>query len=196
MAEELSVAGAAGQTSTSVPPKPRITTVSLAGCFGCHMSLLDIDERLAQLAEIVEFDRSPFTDIKEFGHCDIGLAEGGLCNEENVAVLKDLRAHCRILVAVGACAINGGIPALRNRFPLKDCLAEAYLDGIGLENPHIPIDPELPLLLDKVYPVQEVVRVDYYIPGCPAPAEALWQVLTALAAGREPNISPEVLRYD
>nr|MCU0814511.1 2Fe-2S iron-sulfur cluster-binding protein [Burkholderiaceae bacterium] len=95
------------------PRKLRVATVSLAGCFGCHMSLLDIDERLFELIEHVEFGRSPLTDIKHVHHCDLGLVEGGLCNAENVEVLREFRAQCKTLVAVGACAITGGLPALR-----------------------------------------------------------------------------------
>ncbi len=87
--------------------KLKVATTSLAGCFGCHMSFLDIDERLFDLVELVEFDRSPLTDIKHAGKCDIGLIEGGLCNAENVHVLREFRQQCDILIAVGACAING-----------------------------------------------------------------------------------------
>ena len=130
--------------------KPRIATVSLAGCFGCHMSILDIDERILQLAELVEFDRSPINDYKEFtGRCAVGIVEGGCCNEENVRVLEDFRKHCDVLVSLGDCAINGGIPAMRNHMPLRECLEEAYLESPGVYNPGgiIPNDPEIPLLL-------------------------------------------------
>src|SRR5210317_922427 len=109
--------------------KIKLATTSLAGCFGCHMSFLDIDERLIELVELVEFDRSPLTDIKEVGMCDVGLIEGGVCNAENVEVLREFRRHCKVLVAVGACAINGGIPAMRNHYQLNECLAEAYTRG-------------------------------------------------------------------
>ena len=100
--------------------KIRIATTSLAGCFGCHMSFLDMDERLVELLEHVEFNRSPLTDIKHCGPCDIGLVEGGVCNAENVHVLREFRNNCKILIAVGACAINGGIPAMRNHFELRE----------------------------------------------------------------------------
>ena len=130
--------------------KIRIATTSLAGCFGCHMSFLDMDERLVGLLEYVEFDRSPLTDIKHCQPCDIGLVEGGLCNAENVHVLREFRQQCKILIAVGACAINGGVPAMRNHYTVQECLEEAYLNGVGVDNPMIPSDPELPLLLSKV----------------------------------------------
>ncbi len=106
-----------------VTKKLRVATTSLAGCFGCHMSFLDIDERLFELLELIEFDRSPLTDIKKIGDCDIGIIEGGLCNAENVHVLREFRARCRILVAIGACAINGGLPAQRNHLRLPLILA-------------------------------------------------------------------------
>ena len=174
----------------------RIATTSLAGCFGCHMSFLDMDERLFQLAEVVEFDRSPLTDIKQIHPCDIGLIEGGICNEENIRVLREFRTCCKTLVAIGACAINGGIPALRNRYPLKECLNEAYLEGIGLDTPRIPDDPELPRLLDTLHPIHELVKVDYSLPGCPPSADVIWQLLQDLVAGREPDLPIELIHYD
>ncbi len=176
--------------------KIRVATTSLAGCFGCHMSFLDIDERMIELAQLVEFDRSPFTDIEHCGPCDIGLIEGGVCNSENVHTLREFRKNCKTLVAVGACAINGGLPALRNFIPLEECLAEAYLDGIGVENPQIPSDVELPLLLDKVHPIHEIVKIDYFLPGCPPSADVFWKFLTDLIAGREPQLPYELVRYD
>lgn len=174
----------------------RLATCSLAGCFGCHMSFLDMDERFLDLVERVEFDRSPFTDIKSIGKCDIGLVEGGLCNEENLAVLKKFRENCVILVAVGACAINGGIPAMRNHFSIDECLAEAYLDGVGIENPQIPSDPELPVLLKKVCPVHEAVRIDYFLPGCPPSAGAFEVLLEALLKGEKPELPRNLIHYD
>jgi NAD-reducing hydrogenase small subunit len=179
--------------------KPRIATVSLAGCFGCHMSILDIDERILQLAELVEFDRSPINDYKEFtGRCAVGIVEGGCCNEENVHVLEDFRKHCDILISLGDCAINGGVPALRNNIPLRECLEEAYLRSPGVYNPGaiLPNDPEIPLLLNRVYPCQEVVRMDYVIPGCPPPADAIWEVLTSLLNGKTVQIAYDRLKYD
>ncbi len=176
--------------------KIRVATTSLAGCFGCHMSFLDIDERMLELAEVVEFDRSPLTDIEHCGACDIGLIEGGVCNSENVHVLREFRKNCKILVAVGACAINGGLPAMRNSISLEACLQEAYFDGIGVENAQVPSDIELPLLLDKVHPIHEVVKIDYFLPGCPPSADVFWKFLTDLIAGRQPALPYELVHYD
>lgn len=176
--------------------KLRVATTSLAGCFGCHMSLLDIDERLVDLLELIELDSSPLTDIKRCRPCDLGLIEGGLCNAENVHKLREFRAHCKVLVAVGACAINGGLPAQRNNLDIRECLQHVYLTGHGVERGFIPNDPELPLPLKQVHPLHDVVKIDYFLPGCPPSAEAFWQFLTDLIAGRTPTLRPEHIRYD
>ena len=176
--------------------KIKIATASLGGCFGCHMSLLDIDERLFELVEHVAFDRSPLTDIKTFGVCDIGLVEGGVCNAENVHVLRDMRAKCKVLVAVGACAINGGLPAWRNAIPLHELMQDVYGEARGNTDNVKLDDPELALLLDKVHPLGEVVRIDYYIPGCPPSADAIWMVLSDLVHGRTPHLDHARLQFD
>jgi NAD-reducing hydrogenase small subunit len=174
----------------------RIATCSLAGCFGCHMSLLDIDERLFDLLEHVEFDRSPFTDVKEVGPCDVGFVEGGVCNAENMHVLRAFRRNCTTLIAVGSCAITGGVPAMRNNVDLWGCFQEVYRYEAGTEGRLIPNDPELPLPFDKVRPVYELVRVDHFLPGCPPSADAIWTLLTALLQGRVPQPERRLLRYD
>lgn len=175
--------------------KPRVATVSLAGCFGCHMSFLDLDEALLPLFERIEFDRTPLNDLKELGECDIGLVEGGLCNAENVAVLREFRARCRVLVAVGACAINGGLPAQRNGLDVGQMLVDVYRSRPGLApGSEVPNDPELPLPLARVHPLHEVVQVDHFLPGCPPSAETIGAALMALLDGRPIELPP--LRYD
>jgi NAD-reducing hydrogenase small subunit len=179
--------------------KPKVATASLAGCFGCHMSILDIDDRILQLIDLVDFHKSPIDDIKEFSEqCAVGLIEGGCCNEENVRVLQDFRKNCDVLIALGDCATMGGIPALRNTIPLQECLDEAYLKGPTVHNPAglIPNDRELPLLLNRVYPVQEVVKIDFYLPGCPPPAETIWQALVALLTDKPLELPYELIKYD
>jgi len=177
--------------------KLKVATCSLAGCFGCHMSLLDIDERLLDLLEVVEFDRSPINDIKHISQpVDLGLIEGGVCNAENIHVLHEFRRMCKVLVAVGECGITGGIPSMRNSFTLKECLQESYIRGIGMENAQIPDDPEIPLLLDKVRPLHHIVKIDYFLPGCPPSADAFWHFLTELVAGRDPSLPQELIHFD
>ena len=180
--------------------KPVLATTSLAGCFGCHMSFLDIDERILELIDLVEFNKSPVDDIKTFTkECDIGLIEGGCCNSENIAVLKEFRKNCKILVSVGECAIMGGLPALRNGISVRECLEEAYLNGptVGMNSDKvIPNDDELPMILDRVYPCHEIVKIDYYLPGCPPTADLIWNALVALVTGDEMKLPYEVVKFD
>ena len=180
----------------SAKKKVRVATTSLAGCFGCHTSFLDIDERLFDLLDLIEFDRTPLTDIKVLGKCDVGIVEGGLCNAENVHVLREFRRQCRILIAIGACAINGGLPAQRNQLSLPLILEEVYHTSRGLADGLIPHDPELPLPLSKVRPLHEVVKVDYFIPGCPPSADAIWKSLNDILGGGEPALGHGLIHYD
>jgi NAD-reducing hydrogenase small subunit len=163
------------------------------------MSLLDIDERILKLIELVDFDKSPINDIKVFsGRCLVGLIEGGCANEENVRVLRDFRTHCDVLISVGDCATMGGLPAMRNTIPLRECLEEAYLKGPTVHNPggKIPSDPEIPRLLNRVVPCHEVVKIDYHLPGCPPQADTLWAALTSLLEGRPVALPYELIKYD
>ncbi len=163
------------------------------------MSILDIDERILKLFELVDFDKSPIDDIKSFsGPVDVGIIEGGVSNDENLEVIRSFRKHCKILVSLGECAIQGNIPAMRNTVPLKECLEEAYLHGPTVENEsgRIPDDPDIPILMNRVYPVHEVVKVDYFIPGCPPPADAIWEALVALLSGKKIELPYELLKKD
>lgn len=177
--------------------KPVIATAHFTGCFGCHMSLLDIDERILDLVDLVEFDKSPINDIKMFSRpVDVALIEGGVSNEENVEFLRLFREKCKVLISVGACACDGGVPRMRNTVSLTECLQEAYLNGPSVVNGVIPNDPDIPIMLDRVYPCHEVVKMDYFIPGCPPSADTLWLVLTSLLKGEEIRLPYECFKYD
>jgi [NiFe] hydrogenase diaphorase moiety small subunit len=179
--------------------KKTIATASLAGCFGCHMSLLDIDLKLLDLVNLVQLDKSPLNDIKRFSRqCDIGLIEGGCCNADNVEVLREFRRKCDVLVAVGECAIWGGLPAMRNTVPLAECLEEAYLGCISAvpDECEVPYHEDLPKILDKVYPCSEVVDIDYVIPGCPPDANHIWKSILSLLAGQQLSVDYSEFKYD
>lgn len=165
------------------------------------MSLLDIDERILSLIELVDFSKSPITDIKKFTeYCDIGIIEGSCCNSENVHVLKEFRKNCRVLISLGECAIMGGVPAMRNGIPIRECIEEAYMNSPSVKghNPEmiLPNDPELPMLLDRVYLCHEIVKIDYFLPGCPPRADLIFEALTALIEGKEMKLPYELVKYD
>jgi coenzyme F420-reducing hydrogenase gamma subunit/ferredoxin len=179
--------------------KKIIATVSLAGCFGCHMSMLDIDTDLLDMIELVSFDKSPLTDYKKFtNRCHLGIIEGGCCNSENVETLRNFREHCDILVALGECAVWGGLPTMRNAIPLSECLEEAFINSVTNEpgNHIIPYHEDLPKILDKVYACNEIVKIDYYIPGCPPDANHIWKAVKNLLWGEAYSILYSEFKYD
>lgn len=179
--------------------KKIVATTSLAGCFGCHMSMLDIDLGILDLFEVIELNKSPLTDIKKFTkHCDIGLVEGGCCNTHNIEVLREFRKNCDILISVGECAIWGGLPAMRNTFPLETCLKESYLDSMTSEENEttIPNHEEIPKILNNVYPNHEIVKIDLHIPGCPPDANHIWNVVKNMLFKEEYSILHPKFKYD
>jgi NAD-reducing hydrogenase small subunit len=149
------------------------------------MSLLDIDQRLLELADRVDVVYGPLVDCKEFPRdVDVTLVEGSVGNDEDLAQIRRIRARTRTLVALGDCGVTGNIPALRNLFGVKAVLERAFPDGAGP-----PRGPGLPVLLERVRPIHEVVKVDVFVPGCPPPADAIYAILCALLDGRTPEVS-------
>jgi len=177
-------------------PKIKVATAWLGGCSGCHMSVLDIDERIIDLAKLVEFTASPITDVKEIPEVEVGIIEGAVCNDENEHVLRTMRSRCKVLVALGDCALTGNIPALRNPFKLKEVVSRGFVETESTQVGEIPDTTVLPRLLKQVRPIQEFVKVDAHIPGCPPDADTIWYALTELLAGRMPQWNETNLKYD
>jgi len=176
--------------------KVKVATVWLEGCAGCHMSFLDIDEAIIQLANVVEFTRSPITDIKEFSPVDVGIVEGSVGNTEEEETLKHLRANCRILMAWGDCACFGGVCAMRSTFNKAEVLKRSYIETESTKGGKIPCPPGVPELLDRVKPANHVVKVDCYVPGCPPEPKAILYALNELLAGRIPVLPSDMMRFD
>ncbi|HXR40136.1 MAG TPA: hypothetical protein VN776_13645 [Terracidiphilus sp.] len=168
--------------------KARIATLWLDGCSGCHMSLLDIDERLLEIAGSIELVFSPIVDAKQFpDNVDLTLVEGALANEEDLEKIKMVRGRTKLLAALGDCAVTGNVPAMRNNFVLADVLRRGYVDN-ATANPGPP-DHEVPRLEPKVIPLHELVPVDVFVPGCPPSADLIHFVLSEVLAGRIPDLS-------
>lgn len=181
----------------STTPKVKVATMWLSGCSGCHMSFLDLDERLVELSKLIEIKFSPIVDIKvaDMPEVDVGIVEGCVNNEDQAHELKMLRQRCKILIALGDCAVMGNVPALRNQFKLDDVLARGFVETESTQIGEIPNDPVVPKLYPKARPLQEVVKVDLTIPGCPPDADTIWYALTELLAGRMPKWDETNLRY-
>ncbi len=165
--------------------KATLATVWLDGCSGCHMSFLDIDDQLIALLEQADIVYSPLVDYKVFpDRVDITLVEGAVSSEEDLEKIQRIRQHTRILVSMGDCAVTGNVPAMRNIFPVEKIIQRAYFEN-ATENLMTPYQI-VPPLLKKVRPVHQVVKVDFFIPGCPPSAKTIFYVLTELLAGRRP----------
>lgn len=176
--------------------KIRLATVWLGGCSGCHMSFLDLDEKLIDLADKVDLVYSPVVDIKEYpDNVDVVLVEGALCNTENLELLLKLRERTRIVVSFGDCAVTGNTPQLRNKMNIDDILTNVYKAGPG----SIPKGPEavdiLPVLLPRVHPIHDAVHIDVFLPGCPPAPDRIFQTILALVEGRKPELSPEEITF-
>jgi NAD-reducing hydrogenase small subunit len=168
--------------------KTRVATVWLSGCSGCHMSFLDQDERLVELAEKIQLVYSPIMDVKVFPeNVDVTLVEGAVANEEQLETLRKVRERTKVLISLGDCAVTGNVTGLRNTVPnsAESALRRAFVETADV-NGRIP--DEVPKLLKQTCPLHEVVKVDYYIPGCPPSADLINYVVTELLAGRTPNM--------
>lgn len=177
--------------------KPKVASDWLAGCAGCHMSLLDMDERIVQVAELVDLRATPITDFKQPDETgvDVGILEGGINNSANEEVAHRMRKRCKVLVAMGDCAVFGGVPAMRNFFTIESALRRAYVETESTDSEgKIPDDPEL-AIPTKVRSLEEVVPVDVFMPGCPPDADTIFYVLSELAQGRKPVIKDEKLQW-
>jgi NAD-reducing hydrogenase small subunit len=169
----------------------KFATVWLGGCSGCHMSFLDLDEWLIDLAGLVDVVFSPVADVKEYPEgVDLVLVEGAVANEENLHMIRKVRERTKTLVAFGDCAVTGNVTALRNPLGVAlEVLKPVYGDKY-------PDEPEIvPVLLDRVLPVHQVVPVDHFIPGCPPPAPRIKVALEALLAGKAPALEGSEIRF-
>jgi NAD-reducing hydrogenase small subunit len=174
-----------------VTRRPRIATVWLGGCSGCHMSFLDLDERLEELFAAADLVYSPILDVKRFPlGVDVALVEGAVANEEHLETVRQVRARSRLLVAFGDCAVTGNVTALRNVLGRAEpVLQRAYVENVTLA-PGVPREPGIvPPLLDRVRPLHEVVQVDVHLPGCPPSADLIHYAVTELVAGRTPDLA-------
>jgi len=168
--------------------KSRVATVWMDGCSGCHMSFLDMDERLLALGDQIEVVYSPLVDIKEFPpDVDVTLVEGSISSVEDLEKIQHFRSRTKLLVSLGDCAVTANVPSMRNPFDVDCVLRRGYQENADI-NGHAPTE-NIPKLLPKARPLHEVVKVDVFIPGCPPSADTIHFALSELLAGRTPELS-------
>ena len=187
------------QATETKPARLRLATVWLAGCSGCHMSFLDLDEFLIELAARADLVFSPVMDVKEYPeNVDVCLVEGAVANEDNLHAIRTVRLRTKVVVSFGDCAVTANVPSIRNQLGLgnaESVLQRAYIDTVQA-NPGIPKEPGIvPPLLPRVMPVHEAVHVDYYLPGCPPPADRIKALLVQVLDGVEPKLEGRQLKF-
>lgn len=162
--------------------KPRLATIWLDGCSGCHMSLLDMDERLLELTERADIVYGPLVDAKEFpAQVDITLVEGAVGSAEDLRKIREVRAHTRVLVSLGDCAVTANVPGMLNQIGPKAVLESVYVEKPTL-NQSLPTQ-DVPVLLAECLPVHAWVPVDVYLTGCPPSADRIYEAIVALLDG-------------
>jgi NAD-reducing hydrogenase small subunit len=175
----------------------KLATTWLGGCSGCHMSFLDLDEFLLDLVDRADVVYTPLADVKTFPDgVDVALVEGAVATADHLEHIQAVRRRSKVLVAFGDCAVTGNVTSLRN--PLggpEVILRRSYLE-LATVTPQIPSEEGIvPPLLDRVQPVHAVVEVDYYLPGCPPPADRIRAVLEAFLDGRQPRLDEAQRRF-
>lgn len=182
--------------TTTQNGKVRLATVWFGGCAGCHMSFLDLDERLIDVVGLVDVVYSPIADIKKFPeNVDVTLIEGAVCNSDHIKEAHEIREKSKVVISFGDCAVTGNVPSMRNRLDVENVIANVYSEGPGASPPSPELLDVMPVLLKKVVPVHQIIPVDIYLPGCPPDPERIWAAVVALLKGGPVVLPPEMRSF-
>ncbi|HMK43346.1 MAG TPA: hypothetical protein VK445_04355 [Dissulfurispiraceae bacterium] len=172
----------------AVVKKVRVATAWFDACAGCHMSLLDIDERIIDIADKIDIVYGPLVDALEFpDNVDVAIIEGAISSDEDEHKIKEIRSKSKILVSMGDCAVTANVPSMRNQFKVSEILDRGFVENATCHQQHPSKD--IPHLLNRARPLHEFVSVDVFLPGCPPPADAIFFVIAELLAGRMPDLT-------
>ena len=168
--------------------KPRVATVWLDGCSGCHMSLIDMDERILDIFERADLVYSPLVDYKEYPEdVDVCLVEGAVSSDDDLHKITMVRERTKVIIAFGDCAVTSNVPGMRNPIGVAPLLDRAYRENVTI-NAQLP-SQVVPALLPTSQPVHKFVKVDVFLPGCPPHADLIYTMLDDLLAGRTPDVA-------
>lgn len=160
--------------------KPKVAFFDFASCEGCQLQVVNLEESVIDLIELVDVVSFREAMKEHSNDYDIAFIEGSIARPMDEERLKEIRRRTKLLVALGACACIGGINALRNQFPVDKVKKTVYGEANIENNPYFEVFP--------TKSVEEVVKVDYYIRGCPIDRDELAKVITSLALGKKPEI--------
>ncbi len=176
--------------------KIRLATAWLGGCSGCHMSFLDLDEKLVDLFTKVDLVYSPIADIKIFpDDVDVTLVEGAVANVDHLELAGQIRERSKIVVSFGDCAVTGNVTSLRNKLGVEDLLHQVYHEGPGSVPRGGEVDKIVPALIPRVVPLHQIIEVDAYIPGCQPDPDRIWTAVSALLAGQPIELEEDMRRF-
>lgn len=168
----------------------KVGTIWLDGCSGCHMSFLDMDERLIELSNHLDIVYSPYVDAKEIPlDVDLFIVEGAVSSEHDLKIIKTIRKNSKRILALGDCAITGNVSALKNLVGTDAILQKGYIELATINETGEYPYKVVPKLLDKVIPLNEAIDIDLFLPGCPTPADAIYDVLKAIIENKTIDIS-------
>ena len=186
--------------------KPKIALYWAAACGGCDVAVLDTNEKILDIANLTDIVFWPIAIDFKYHHVeampdksiDLCLFNGAIRSNEQEEIAKLLRAKSKLMVAFGACACFGGIPALANFSNRSEILQRVYLEAPSNENVNKTVpqlltkvaegELELPELFDDVLTLAQVVNVEYFVPGCPPTADLILKVVDAFAKGQLPPV--------
>jgi NAD-reducing hydrogenase small subunit len=166
--------------------KPRLATLWLDGCSGCHMSLLDLDEMLFSVARRAELVYGPLVDVHEYPRdVDVAIVEGAISSQEDLEKIRIVRERTRFVVALGDCAITSNVSGMRNQIPVNTLLESMFIERADVDK---GIPDDIPVLLRHAVPLHDVIKIDLHVPGCPPSAPSILFVLNELLEGRVPDL--------
>lgn len=181
---------------SAINQKIKVATGHLQGCFGCHIAILDLHEDIIGVLQAVDIVRSPINDVKDVVEVNLGILDGSICNTENEEVAKRFREKSDKILAFGTCACFGGIQGLRNLYPLKGVLERGYVDTESTVDGKIPSSEDIPEILQHVKSIDQIIKVDYYLPGCPPTPGMIGNALGAILTGKEPELPTRNLCHE
>lgn len=178
--------------------KLKLAQVCLGGYSGYHISNTNLDEWLFNLAEQVELVYSPVADIKEYPEgVDIALVEGAIASEAHLKLIKQVRDRSKILVSFGDCAMDYKIKASDSLINTSEsALQHSDLEIADLQNQTCSESEIIPILFDRVFPVEDVVEVDIYLPSCPPNVNYIRAAIEMVLMGEIPHLKGKLSQFD
>lgn len=175
--------------------KARLSIEWLSGCSGCELGIVDLHEKLLNVLNEVTLVRCPIlVDTKDYVPADVGLITGSVRTDHDIEAAHKMRKACKAIIAFGTCPVYGGPHSAGFAHTPAELLAGAYQNNPTTTTSNVP--DQVPQLLPETLPLDAVIPVDLYIPGCPPHAAYIFEGLTALLRNKEPKIGRHTVCFN